>query len=367
MNRTVVALIASVGMFAIAALAEDEATDPSATTATTNAVGPRIRFDKTVYDFGRTSMVEQLTGKFTYQNVGKAVLKLRNPTTSCGCTVARVEPETLKPGEKGELVFTLTVSPSGHGRVEKSITVPSNDPTTPSVELAVQVDMTSVFSFVPEQIALGDIRQGAITNVAVLVKRTDGKKLVISKAEAGVNFIHTRIEPLAESGNTAARIWIEAKAEGAPRRFVGIVRVYGEDAWQLLFTMTAFGRVVGEVTLNPEALRWNIEDPEHWPEGQPESMTTRKVRVVASDKSQSLEVKNATSSLKELRVTVVAVETGRVYEVVTRLFESPKETESGTISFETNRASQPTVLVPVTIDVVKHQAVSAPGKPSNAR
>ena len=84
-----------------------------------------------------------------------------------------------------------------------------------------------------------------------------------------MNFIRTRLEPLEESSNTAARVWVETKAEGAPRRFVGIVRVYGEDASQLLFTVTVFGRVVGEVTLNPEELRWSIEDPAHWPDGQP--------------------------------------------------------------------------------------------------
>ena len=66
-------------------------------------------------------------------------------------------------------------------------------------------------------------------------------------------------------------------------------------------------------------------------------------------------------------MSVVAVETGGVYQVVARLSEPPKETESGTISFETNRASQPTVLVPVTINVVKHQAASAPGDRSSTR
>ena len=55
MNRIVVALIAAVGMFAMAALAGDEATDRSATVAitATNAVGPKIQFDKTVYDSAR--------------------------------------------------------------------------------------------------------------------------------------------------------------------------------------------------------------------------------------------------------------------------------------------------------------------------
>jgi hypothetical protein len=356
-------------MSAATVLAEDAATDRSApiATTTTNVVGPRIQFDKTVYDFGTTSMVRQLTGKFTYQNVGDAVLELEKPETSCGCAVASVEPETLKPGEKGELVFTLNVALSMRGHVEKSITVASNDPTTPSAELTIQAHMTSPFDFTPEQIALGDMRQGAITNVAVLVKRTDGKKPILSKAEVGVNFIHARVEPLEESSNTTARVWIETKAEGAPRRFVGIVRVYGEDASQLLFTVNVFGRVVGEVTLNPDELRWNIQDPEHWPGGQPESMTIRRVRVVASDKGKSLEVKNATSSLRSLRVSVVTVETGGVYEVVARLSEPPKETESGTISFETNRASQPTVVVPVRVNVAKHQAASAPVQPSSAR
>jgi hypothetical protein len=356
-------------MFAVTALAEDAPTDPSVTvtTAATNVVGPRIQFDKTVYDFGPTSMVQQLTGKFTYQNVGGAVLELKKPKTSCGCTVASVEPETLKPGEKGELIFTLNVVSITSGHAEKEITVPSNDPSTPSVELTIQADIISVFDFAPQQIPLGDMRQGAITNVPVLVKRTDGKKLVISKAEAGVNFIRARIEPLEESSNTAARVWVETKAEGAPRRFIGLVRVYGEDTSQPMFTVTAYGRVVGEVALNPEVLRWNIEDPEHWPNGQPESMTTRKVRVEASDRGKSLEVKNATSSLKGLRVSVAAVETGRVYEIVAMLSEAPQRTGSGTISFETNRTNQPTVLVPVTIDVVRRQAPSAPGGPSSAR
>ena len=34
---------------------------------------------------------------------------------------------------------------------------------------------------------------------------TDGKKLVISRAEAGVSFIHARIEPLEGSSNTSLR------------------------------------------------------------------------------------------------------------------------------------------------------------------
>ena len=68
---------------------------------------PKIQFDKTVYDFGVTALVESVTGTFTFQNAGDGVLQLQKPKPSCGCTVASVNPETLKPGEKGELVFTI--------------------------------------------------------------------------------------------------------------------------------------------------------------------------------------------------------------------------------------------------------------------
>ena len=75
--------------------------------------------------------------------------------------------------------------------------------------------MTLPFDFAPQQIALRDMRQGAITNVAVLVKRTDGKKLVISKAEAGVNFIRTRLEPLEELEHCRAGLGRDEGRRGA--------------------------------------------------------------------------------------------------------------------------------------------------------
>jgi hypothetical protein len=342
----------SAGILAITASAE-EATQSPSTPAITNGASPKIKFDKTTYDFGATSMVQSLTGKFEYQNVGDAVLELKKPTTSCGCTVASLTPETLKPGEKGELVFTLNVGNISRGHAEKHITVPSNDPTTPSLELTVKADMTSTVEHEPEQVNLGDLRQHMVTNVSVLVKRTDGKNLHISKAEAGQDHIHTRIEPLKESSNTAAHVWIEFTAQGPPRRFADSLRVYGDDETQLLFPITVFGRILGPITLEPEVVLWNVEDAEHWPEAAPDSVTTRKVKIEAGDPSEPLELKNATSGLDNLSVSIVPVENGKVYELVAKLSQPPKESESGTISFETNVPSQPVVVVPVTINVVK--------------
>ena len=58
-----------------------------------------------VYDFGKTSLVDKVTGRFTIRNTGDEVLNIQPPKPSCGCTVAKLDPNTLKPGEKGTLAM----------------------------------------------------------------------------------------------------------------------------------------------------------------------------------------------------------------------------------------------------------------------
>src|SRR6266436_1167047 len=156
----------------------------------------KLQFDKTVYDFGTTSLVDSITGTFTFQNTGAGDLRIEKPQPSCGCTVASVKPDSLKPGEKGELVFTVRVS-GQRGTLEKHITVPSNDPQAPKTSLSIKVEMKQILDITPPSVQLGNIRQGTITNVTVLVHRTDGKKLVISKAEPSSKLLRARIEPAA--------------------------------------------------------------------------------------------------------------------------------------------------------------------------
>src|SRR5438046_10747690 len=74
---------------------------------------PKIEFDQTVFDFGKTSQVRSVTGTFKYKNTGDGTLKLEKPAPSCGCTVAALEPDTQQPGQEGKLTFTLNLGTTG--------------------------------------------------------------------------------------------------------------------------------------------------------------------------------------------------------------------------------------------------------------
>src|SRR5271166_1173847 len=88
---------------------------------------PKIQFDQTLYDFGKTSQVATVSGVFKFRNDGDGVLTVEPPKPSCGCTVAGLKPDTLPPGGTGELSFTLNLG-LYRATLEKHIAVRSNDP-----------------------------------------------------------------------------------------------------------------------------------------------------------------------------------------------------------------------------------------------
>jgi hypothetical protein len=339
--------------------APSEAAKPPAggTNATAEAAkappGPagKIQFANTVYNFGTTSQVDSVTGTFTFSNAGEGELKIQKAVPSCGCTVASVKPDVLKPGEKGELVFTLRLG-GARGHLEKHITVPSNDPQSPSVNLTIKADVVQLVEATPNQINVGDIARGATTNFTLEVRRTDGKKLSITNAEgSNKNAIQAKVEP--GENEQSGKVLVTVEGDGAPRRFVEQLKLFVDGGTQPATTVSVIGRVLGDISVTPESLFWGINDPQHWPGSYPEAMVTRQISIAAPQLSQPLEVQNITSSVKEVSVQLVPGEKGKSYTLVAKLGEVPKESERGTITFDTNVPSQPKVVVPVTINILK--------------
>ncbi len=314
------------------------------------AGAPKLQFDNMVYDFGTTSQVQSVTGTFTFQNTGTGPLQLQKPSPTCGCTVALVKPEILQAGERGELVFTVNVA-NMRGPSEKHILVPSNDPQTPSVNLSIKIHVVPIFDVQPPQVSFGDLRQGVITNVALRVRRTDGKPLVLSRVETSGRFVRTRVEPIEASKGTEANVWLEAEMEGLPRRLNDTVRLYVDGApQQPTLAVPVFARLVGDFTVTPEQLYWGVPGEAQWQAS--EQLTTRRMMVSGTDQGKTITLSNVVSSIKELNCDVVPVEAGRSYMIVAKLIDRPKASTSGTISVDTNLPGEPKLVVPVTVNVI---------------
>ena len=97
---------------------------------------PRIACTNDCYDFGTiasTSIVEHV---YEVENHGGAMLSISRVATGCGCTVAKIEPETVQPGNKAKLKVSFNVQ-GRSGPQLKAIYVHSNDPDMPILRLAM--------------------------------------------------------------------------------------------------------------------------------------------------------------------------------------------------------------------------------------
>ncbi len=315
---------------------------------------PKIEFDRTTYDFGRTSQVQLVRGKFIVRNAGDGVLKLDLPEPSCGCLTPSLSARTLQPGEQAELNFSVSLAPFRQ-LLAKQIALHSNDPKQPLATLEVRVDNVPLYDTDPRWINLADFRKGTTTNFVVSVQRTDGNSLALSSVATSSGWIAARLAAATNGDERMGRVLLDLKADGAPRLFSEYVYLYAENSNAAVATITLHGRIVGDVAWKPENLYWLIPDATLVHAQAPEHLVTRRLTLNFLPSAQTLEVLQATSSLKQVSVQVVPKEEGKSCEIVARLTEAPQGVTTGTITVETNSREDPRIAIPVTINVTSKQ------------
>jgi len=74
----------------------------------------------------------ELSGHLQLRNIGTTLLRIRGVRSSCGCTTLRLRQRKLAPGESVPLDFVVDTR-GKLGRVEKTITLHTNEPDSPHV------------------------------------------------------------------------------------------------------------------------------------------------------------------------------------------------------------------------------------------
>ena len=283
---------------------------------------------------------------------GDGILKIEPPKPSCGCTVAELKPDTLPPGATGELPFTLHLG-QVKAQFEKHIAVRSNDPLTPEVSLTLKADYTPPYELnpltLPLKLAFGTNEATGFT----LLTRTDGKPLHVARLDSSKPWLKATVEPGTRADDATVRLRVVMRRDGPPGRVNEYVHIYTtEQPNTPAASLYVYGQVMGEVSLTPEALYWSVTDATKTTADSPEAVVLRRV-AIRSATGKPLELKNAQSTIKGIKLELVSKEAGTVYELVARLEEVPASTVSGLVTFETSVAAQSRIELPVIVNVFK--------------
>jgi hypothetical protein len=106
------------------------------------AAAPRIVVEPMSFEFGAVRAGRAVQKEFLVRNHGRTDLVIHKVVSSCGCTAALTDSQTVKPGGSTPLRVTFT-APEEPGRLQKSVLLQSNDPVRPSLEVKIEATIVA--------------------------------------------------------------------------------------------------------------------------------------------------------------------------------------------------------------------------------
>jgi Protein of unknown function (DUF1573) len=352
--RLLIAFIVGLSTTLTLSASDQEAPAPKQGTATqgdTAALkgGPRIQFETNLFDFGKITAVETLAGTFKFKNVGDAILTVDPPQASCECTEPKVIPDTLAPGESGEVRFTIKLDRPLNG--QRMIMVHSNDPKTPNVHLTLQMDYTPLYEFSPKTLTLILPAGKDVLESHVAVIRKDGRPLGVDRITASQEWIMAAFDSSGRAEDSSAQINVAVhRPSGPPAPISATIQLWSSQASQPLQSLPVTGEILGELAANPRSLYWVIPDFGKDKSAYPDEALTRKIEL-KSVLGHEVELKNVTSTVKGLSTKVVPKVPGKAFDLILKFEQLPTEFSNGKVTIETSLASLPKIEVPMTIAV----------------
>jgi hypothetical protein len=116
--------------------------------ATVLAAGkPKATIAEPLKDVGTVPKGDKIVHDFVIKNEGDADLQITNVQPACGCTVADFD-KVIKPGQTGK-VHAVVDSSTFSGPISKGVSVFTNDPDHPQIELTIHAKVEPYISIKP--------------------------------------------------------------------------------------------------------------------------------------------------------------------------------------------------------------------------
>ncbi|HKI85616.1 MAG TPA: DUF1573 domain-containing protein, partial [Thermoanaerobaculia bacterium] len=131
------ALLAATSLVAASPSSATGAKSSSAPAA--SAHQPKIVAPEPVKDVGQVTKGSKVSHDFVLENKGDAPLVISEVRPGCGCTVVSFD-KTIAPGASGK-VHAVVDTTDFSGPIAKDVTVLSNDPKTPRLQLVIKADV----------------------------------------------------------------------------------------------------------------------------------------------------------------------------------------------------------------------------------
>jgi hypothetical protein len=142
--------------------------------------GPKVVATETTFNFGQIDQFDQASHAFIIKNEGDQRLEIKRVKSSCGCTAAQPKSKVIEPGQQTEIEVTFNAGPRS-GDQKKKITVETNDPANPRIELYMEGTVIERLVLDPRSIRILDAEPGKEATGTATVTNKSQEVITISE------------------------------------------------------------------------------------------------------------------------------------------------------------------------------------------
>ncbi|HEV7426229.1 MAG TPA: DUF1573 domain-containing protein [Thermoanaerobaculia bacterium] len=146
---------------------------------------PRLTIVEPVKDYGTIAKGEKLDWSFLVKNTGDSDLQIIAAKPGCGCTVADFD-KVIKPGETGKVTAHVDTAAFA-GPIAKTVTLETNDPTTPTSQLTIHAVVKPYVEAFPAGFVRFNLLQGEADTQSVMLYSEEDEPFQVTKVDVPVD------------------------------------------------------------------------------------------------------------------------------------------------------------------------------------
>jgi hypothetical protein len=183
---------------------------------------PSISFESLEQDLGKVMQGDPVKCVFKFHNQGTGTLKIVDVAPGCGCTTTLLSAKQVKPGGYGEI--GVTVNTSGIiGPIRKAVTVTSNDPKQPEVNLVIAAVVEPEIALSEPAIFFGSVPMRKEVAKEIMLTIPADRPIKILGAETSDDSIGVSFSAVPGTDGKRIKVVVTHKANAKPGYYFGTV------------------------------------------------------------------------------------------------------------------------------------------------
>lgn len=165
---------------------------------------PRLTIVEPVKDYGTIAKGEKLDWSFVVKNTGEGDLQIISAKPGCGCTVADFD-KVIKPGETGKVTAHVDTAAFA-GPIAKTVTLETNDPTTPTSQLTIHAIVKPYVEAFPAGFVRFNLLQGEADSQTVILYSEEDEPFQVTKVETPGDWVRASFEKITSEADKAPNV-----------------------------------------------------------------------------------------------------------------------------------------------------------------